>query len=54
MQKFFFSFLLLLSGASVAQDEYSGQGQVSLEFRQFEKDQSELTEDTNISIFSRI
>ncbi|MCO4793345.1 MAG: hypothetical protein KC493_06530 [Bacteriovoracaceae bacterium] len=38
-----------------AQDsDYSGQGEVALEFRQFEKDQSELTEDTNISIFTRL
>lgn len=45
---------LFVSVGSYAQDEYSGQGEVALEFRQFEKDQSELTEDTNISVFSRL
>lgn len=46
--------LIFVSSFSHAQDEYSGQGEVALEFRQFEKDQSELTEDTNISVFSRL
>lgn len=35
-------------------DAFTGQGQIALESRRFEEDQSDLTEDTNISIFSRI
>jgi len=54
MLKTFIAFIFLFSFGASAQDEYSGQGEVALEFRQFEKDQSELTEDTNISVFSRL
>ena len=54
MFKTLFGLLILLPSFSYSQDEYTGQGEVVLEFRQFEKDQNELTEDTNISVFSRL